>query len=157
MDAESESEASDSRMLSQGGDGEDSRMLNQGGFMSIFMARLSPFEKATLGLFRRCALLLCTTHYSGVGMFEQALVHLMGAAEAPLKDGPSLVIYHATDINARCRGALLSSGRCAAPLHVGGDICERIPAELVEAMREQLKTTGAAWEADAATFKRTAA
>eukprot|EP00969_Alexandrium_andersonii_P244233 10791496-Alexandrium_andersonii.AAC.1 len=77
-----------------------------------------------------------TTSYSGVGTMEAAMAQVVEAASDREFDGTGVTLYSASEINPTCRSILLAHGPSSKPLHVFGNILDRVPKpELGEILR----------------------
>ena len=84
-----------------------------------------------------------TTQYSGVGMIEVAMAAAMGLVEGAAS--PQLAVHHAAEINPACRRVLLRHRPPTRALHIGGDICRRLPPQVQEALESDRQCAWAEW------------
>ena len=77
-----------------------------------------------------------TTHYSGMGCAELAL--LMLQSQLTDRDGHAgkVLLYSACDINPLARQMLMERPKALAPAHVFGDITSRVPMEALAKLKE---------------------
>jgi hypothetical protein len=91
---------------------------------------------------RRRRLVVCSS-FSGTGSFECTIDRLFnagddGSSSSSSEVGPcqGVTYYSATEISPKARAALLSHSHTTQPLHIFGDILERLPKNALADLKE---------------------
>ena len=79
-----------------------------------------------------------TTHYSGIGCAELAMLMLEKAADGlkPDKTESNVLLYSACESDPIARKMLMGRVEPFAPVHVFGDIVSRVPLNVLERLRD---------------------